>query len=63
MKEFITVTEAANALGVSRQTVNKWIRAGKIPVYKGRRLKHRATLFVVLSEIQKIVEIAPTKLS
>lgn len=34
MEEWLTVTQAAEKLGVARQTLYRWARDGTLPIYK-----------------------------
>jgi excisionase family DNA binding protein len=41
--EYLTVTEAAELLGICRTTLDTWARHGQIPVYRfpGRVIRYR----------------------
>lgn len=38
-EQFLTIREAAEAVGVSRQTLYRWIQLGKVPCPKVRRCR------------------------
>ena len=33
MDDFVTLTEAARIMGVSRWTVYRWVKSGRLPTY------------------------------
>jgi transposase-like protein len=42
-QDFFSATEVANLIGVSRQTLWRWRRSGKVPL--GRRFRGREVVF------------------
>lgn len=56
LKDFLTVAEAANVLGVSASTLRNWDRQKKLKAKRnplnGYRLYERATLIKLLAEIR-----------
>lgn len=54
--DYLTVSEAASTLGVSRSTLRNWDKAGKLKPYRhplnGYRLYNRHELEALLQEVQ-----------
>lgn len=57
LSQYVTITEAAEFLGVSPNTIRNWDRSGKIPVHRspmsGYRLFLKADLEELLKQIQQ----------
>lgn len=60
LSEYLTITDAAEYLGVSPNTLRNWGRDGKIPMHRnpinGYRLFKQSDLDEVLKEIGRPVE-------
>ncbi len=56
LKDYLTVGEAAEALGVSRSTLRNWDKAGKLKPYRhpvnGYRLYKQDELKALLQEVE-----------
>ena len=57
--EYITVTEAAQMLGVNAETIRRWIRSGKLKAYQ-KPGRGRA-LFVEKSAVEKFMRLVPVE--
>ncbi len=51
--EWITVSEAAEWLNVSPQTIRNWIRLG---LFRGRRLNPQGNIMVKVSDIEEAID-------
>ncbi|WP_431308115.1 helix-turn-helix domain-containing protein [Deinococcus arenicola] len=53
--KFITSIEVGQILGISRMTVNRWARAGKLPCIKANEEGQRVRYMFIESTIKALV--------
>lgn len=56
-EQVMTIREAADAIGVSRQTIYRWIRTGKVPRPTLRRCRDGSQVFSA-ADVGRILEFA-----
>ena len=56
MDEWLSLTDAAERLGIHRTTIYRWAKAGKITIYKkmGQSIVKKADIEKILNEIKPL---------
>lgn len=56
MEEWVSINEAAEILGITRATIYRWSRSGRLPIYKvvGKSRIKKADIEKLLTDIKPL---------